>query len=132
MECNNQLSLAKGLRQRQTDAEIKLWYRLRDRQLEGEKFRRQHRIGEYIVDFVCLEHKLIIKIDGGQHNDMPVKEEDEQRTRWLETAGYRVLRYWNNDILENTEGVLENIREMLIQNFHPHLASPLKGEEKTR
>ncbi len=123
------VTLTKELRKRQTDAERILWYKLRDRQLDGAKFRRQQRIGRYIVDFVCLEKKLIIEIDGGQHNEAPTKEADERRTQWLETAGYYIVRFWNNDVLQNTEGVLENIRGVLRHNFHPHLTSPLKGEE---
>jgi very-short-patch-repair endonuclease len=122
--------ISKELRQKQTEAEKTLWFKLRDRQLDGVKFRCQQRIGTYIVDFTCLENKLIIEIDGGQHNQTSTKENDEQRTRWLETAGYHVVRFWNNDVLLNTDGVLEKIREILIQRFHPHLASPLKGEEK--
>ncbi len=114
-----QLNLAKGLRKRQTDAEMALWHQLNNRQLEGAKFRRQHRIGKYIVDFVCLEKELVIEIDGGQHNESPQITNDEQRTQWLEKTGYRVIRYWNNDVLENIEGVIENIRDNLTHDFSP-------------
>jgi len=134
-----QVTLAKELRAKQTEAEKILWFKLRKRQLHVAKFRRQQRIGSYIVDFVCLEKRLIIEIDGGQHNEAPIKENDEQRTRWLEAKGYQIFRFWNNDIIQNTDGVLEKIREVLIQRFHPHLASPFRenlhgepveGEEK--
>jgi very-short-patch-repair endonuclease len=108
-----QVSIARGFRQRQTDAEKALWMKLRNRQLEGVKFRRQHPIGSYIVDFSSLERKLIIEIDGGQHNEGKIKEADEERTIRLKERGYRVMRFWNNEILTNLEGVLERIREAL-------------------
>jgi very-short-patch-repair endonuclease len=108
-------TLPKELRKRQTDAEGRLWYFLRDRQIEGFKFRRQHRIGHYIVDMACLEKKLIIEIDGGQHNEAPNQEQDRIRTNWLEKEGYQVFRFWDNDVLNNTKGVLEVIRNVLIK-----------------
>jgi adenine-specific DNA-methyltransferase len=108
-------TLPKELRQRQTDAEGRLWYLLRDRQIERFKFRRQHRIGHYIVDMVCLEKKLIIEIDGGQHNEVQNQTKDKSRTKWLKEEGYQVLRFWDNDVLTNTEGVLEVIRQVLMQ-----------------
>ncbi len=79
----------------------------------GNKFRRQHPIGDYIVDFVNLENKLIIEIDGGQHNQEQTREKDAQRTEWLEGEGYRILRFWNNDVLTNIEGVDLLIRKAL-------------------
>ncbi len=106
---------SKELRQRQTDAESKLWYFLRNRQMEGYKFRRQHRIGRYIVDMVCLDKKLIIEMDGGQHNEAPEQEKDRLRTGWLKKEKYKLLRFWDNEVLTNTEGVLEIIRQKLIQ-----------------
>jgi very-short-patch-repair endonuclease len=91
---------AKQLRRDSTDAEKTLWRLLRARQLNGVKFRRQHPIGPFIVDFVCLEHHLVIELDGGQHaSDTP------GRTRFLESEGYRVLRFWNNQALANPKGV---------------------------
>ncbi len=108
-----QINLARGLRRHQTLAEQILWNKLRGLQLDGIKFRRQHPIGSYIIDFVSLENKLIIEIDGGQHNETPIKERDEQRTKWLENEGYQVLRFWNNDILTNIEGVDLLIRKAL-------------------
>jgi len=76
-------------------------------------FRRQQPIGPYIVDFASFERKLIVEIDGGQHNEKEAREKDEERTAWLEQRGYRVLRFWNNDVLMNTAGVLERIRKAL-------------------
>ena len=106
-------TLARGLRKRQTDAERALWNKLRSKQIEGVKFRRQQPIGPYIVDFVSLERKLIIEIDGGQHNERKVREEDQEREEWLKEKGYQTLRFWNNDVLTNIEGVLERIKENL-------------------
>ena len=99
---------ARALRSNLTDAEQFLWQRLRYRQIEGHKFRRQRPVGPYIVDFVCLEVKLIIEVDGGQHSDN--KTYDMVRDRWLEEEGYRVLRFWNNEVLKNIEGVIEIIQ----------------------
>ena len=88
---------ARELRRDTTDAETALWRRLRDRGLDGEKFVRQEPIGPYIADFVCRRKKLIIEIDGGQHSDQA--ERDEARTKHLEALGYRVIRFWNNEVL---------------------------------
>lgn len=103
---------ARALRVRQTDAERLLWSRLRNRQFAGYKFRRQEVIGAYIVDFICLEAKLIIELDGGQHGTQI--EYDAERSRYLNRLGFKVLRYWNNDVLRNLEAVLESIRLELI------------------
>ena len=108
-----QVGFARDLRQKFTDAEKALWMKLRNRQLEAVKFRRQQPIGSYIVDFVSFERKLIIEIDGGQHNEEMTKERDEERTMRLEERGYRVMGFWNNEVLTNAEGVLERIREAL-------------------
>ena len=102
---------ARQLRKNLTDAERHLWAQLRNRQLDGFKFRRQAPIGPYIVDFICLSEKLIIEADGGQHAQQA--DEDAKRTHWLEERGYRVMRFWNNDILENIEGVVKIIRKAL-------------------
>jgi len=112
-------ALARGLRKRQTDAERVLWNKLRNKQIEGVKFRRQQPIGSYIVDFVSLEIKLIIEIDGGQHNGRRVREKDEEREKWLKGKGYQILRFWNNDVLTNIEGVLEKIKENLEEEKTP-------------
>jgi len=98
---------ARGLRRQQTDVERKLWARLRARQIFGLKFRRQHPIGNYIVDFCCLEKKLVIELDGSQHAwDV---EADRRRSQVLMDSGYRVLRFWNNELIENLDGVLQRI-----------------------
>ncbi len=102
---------ARRLRENQTDVEDKLWSRLRDRQLTGVKFRRQHPIGLFIVDFCCVERGVVVELDGGQHVDR--SSADERRTRVLERLGYRVLRFWDNEVLSNLEGVLERISEVL-------------------
>jgi very-short-patch-repair endonuclease len=95
--------LARRLRVNQTDAEAKLWRRLRDRQVAGAKFVRQESIGPYICDFACREQKLVIEVDGGQHLEALA---DLARDRELASRGYRVLRFWNNDVLDNIDGVL--------------------------
>jgi len=98
--------IARQLRQNPTDAELRLWLALRDRRLSGYKFGRQHPIGEFVVDFVCTKHKIVIEADGGQHAENPA---DALRTERLEAEGWKVIRFWNNDILSNTEGVIETI-----------------------
>jgi probable phosphoglycerate mutase len=100
-----------SLRQRSTDAERKLWMALRDRRLQGVKFSRQVPVGSYVVDFLCRASKLVIELDGGQHDLCSAA--DERRTKWLEMQGYRVIRFWNNDVLGNLPGVLERIVENL-------------------
>ena len=102
---------AKQLRNNQTDAEIHLWKRIKSRQLKGYKFRRQHIFSNYIVDFVCIELKLIIEIDGSQHQAQ--KEYDKIRTQYLNSIGFKVLRFWNNEILEQVESVVEAILQAL-------------------
>ena len=94
-----------------TDAEKRLWSRLRSGGLDGVRFRRQAPIGRYFADFVCYERKLIIEVDGGQHA-LDV-ERDKARTRWLESQGFHVVRFWNNDVLANTDGVLMEIQRVL-------------------
>ena len=88
-----------------TDAERKLWSPLRDRQIDGLKFRRQHPIGQYVLDFLCEERRLAVELDGSQHT----AEKDAVRTAWLADHGIRILRFWNNDVLTNLSGVLETI-----------------------
>ena len=99
--------LARKLRLTPTDAEIRLVGRAAQ-QLEGFGFRRQHPLGPYVVDFFCAEARLIVEVDGGQHAD-----DAEARTHWLEARGYRVIRFWNNDVLANTEGMLRMILDAL-------------------
>ncbi|MDZ7736172.1 MAG: endonuclease domain-containing protein [Gammaproteobacteria bacterium] len=102
---------ARNLRKNSTDAERLLWRHLRDRQLQGYKFRRQQTIGPYIVDFICLEQRLIVEVDGGQHQQQG--EYDDRRTRWLEDEGYRIIRFWNHDVLSNIDSVLTQISAAL-------------------
>jgi very-short-patch-repair endonuclease len=109
---------ARQLRARETDIERRLWFLLRDRRLNGVKFRRQVPIGPYIVDFVCQEAKLIVEVDGSQHADQVAY--DAARTEWLSTVGYRVLRFWNNDLIENEDGVLTAILNELNSNAQAH------------
>ena len=97
---------AKALRAQATDAESLLWRHLRAHRFAGFKFKRQQPIGPYIVDFVCLSARIVIEVDGGQHS---LGTSDEARARYLEANGYRVLRFWNNEVLENTPGVLSAI-----------------------
>ena len=106
----NKIAIAKNLRVNSTDTEKYLWKYLRGRQLEGIKFRRQHSVGKYIVDFINLESKIIIEVDGGQHLE---NKKDKLRDRWLEEQGYEVLRFWDNEVLKNIEGVMESIRMKL-------------------
>jgi very-short-patch-repair endonuclease len=100
------------LRKNMTDTERVLWYHLRNRQIEKYKFRRQHPIGKYIVDFICLERFLIIEVDGSQHFEQHVY--DKERDQYLNNKGYRVVRFWNNEVLQEMDGVLEEIRRKLL------------------
>jgi very-short-patch-repair endonuclease len=106
---------AKRLRSAMTEAEKKLWFRIRLKQIDGRHFRRQVAIGDYAVDFACLTAKLVIEVDGGQHDWR--NEEDEIRTLYLEARGYRVIRFWNNEVFENMDGVLQVIARMLDVKF---------------
>ena len=105
------VKFARQLRTEMTDAEKRLWKCLRSRQVNQYKFRRQYLIGKFIVDFVCLKERLIIEIDGGQHAETALR--DQQRDAQLEKRGFTVLRFWNNDVLKNTEGVMERITHTL-------------------
>jgi very-short-patch-repair endonuclease len=119
---------SRELRKNLTDAERNLWNHLRLRQVGGHKFRRQHPIGNYIVDFVCLEKRLIIEVDGGQHDEQSLY--DENRDSWLISQGYRVLRFWNNQIFNE----LEAVKEIIFENVEspPTLALPLRGGREGR
>ena len=101
---------ARSLRADLTDAERKLWYQLRDRRLAGCKFRRQVPVGPWVVDFLCKEKSIVIEVDGGQHSD---SERDRRRDADLARQGYRVLRFWNSDVLQNPDGVLTVILSAL-------------------
>ena len=121
---------ARDLRQSGTDAERKLWQRLRAGQLNGLKFRRQHPIPPYIVDFYCDAKKLVVELDGSQHND----EVDRTRTRFLESQGLKVLRYWDNEVLQQMDAVLEAILGTVENRTLTPTPLPwgegLKGEER--
>jgi len=98
---------SRDLRNNLTDAEQKLWQRLRSKQIQGNKFRRQFVLGNYIVDFICLGKRLIIEVDGGQHMDNV--NYDLQRDEWLKQQNFKVLRFWNNQVLNEIDSVLEVI-----------------------
>ena len=119
---------ARRLRRDQTDAERKVWSRLRDRRLCGARFRRQHPIGPFIAEFCRTESRLVIELDGGQHASQ--KRSDAERTAFLEGQGYRVLRFWDNDVLTNTEGVLHRIVEALSIKGSSPLPYPLPNGER--
>lgn len=120
-------SLARTLRREMTDAERLLWYHLRDRRLSGFKFRRQMVLEHYIVDFCCVEAKLVVEADGSQHGVRIVS--DERRTAILESMGYRILRFWNHEILNETAAVLERIHDELIVSPHPNPSPWGRGAE---
>lgn len=109
---NNFTNIARMLRRRSTNVEKILWQKLKGRQLEGYKFRRQQPVGPYIVDFVNFEKRIVIELDGGQHAIR--KDSDKKRDAWLKAEGFEVLRFWNNDLFENLEGILEVIRKTLL------------------
>jgi very-short-patch-repair endonuclease len=119
---------AKTLRSDMTDAEQRLWSALRAHRLAGLSFRRQTPIGSFIVDFVCHERQLIIEIDGGQHAE---SKRDIERDRWLASKGYRVLRFWNSDVLRNRDGVLQVIVETASQATPLPNPPPQGGREQS-
>ncbi len=104
---------ARRLRARQTGAEMALWRELRKLEVKGTHFRRQVPIGPYVADFACLASRLVIELDGSQHGEKTAQAHDYARTRWLRSEGYRVLRYWNNDLTANLQGVMETIHAYL-------------------
>jgi 16S rRNA processing protein RimM len=118
------LNNVKYLRQNMTDAEKCLWNHLRDRRFEDLKFRRQHPIPPYVADFFCEDLNLIIELDGGQH----APEIDQERTNFLEEKGYKLIRFWNNDVLANIEGVLTMIKEQVTSQASSH-PDPFPGGE---
>ena len=125
------LGRAKVLRRKMSDAERRLWYHLRAHRFAGYKFKRQVPVGSFVVDFACLGRKLIVEVDGGQHAG---KVSDRRRDAWLKTKGFEVLRFWNNDVLKNTDGVLELIMIALEKYPSPGALrappSPRRGEGK--
>jgi very-short-patch-repair endonuclease len=116
---------ARTLRRQMTEAEQRIWRILRMRRISGYRFRRQAPIGQYIADFVCHEARLIIEIDGGQHDDASLLE--VERSGFLEGQGYRMLRFWNNEVLENPEGVFTTIAGALAEASPPPQPSPIDG-----
>jgi very-short-patch-repair endonuclease len=125
----NNTTTAKRLRRQQTDAERILWFRLRGRRLSGWKFKRQVPIDRFIADFVCADAKLIVELDGSQHAVRT--RQDEERTMALDVMGYLVLRFWNNDVMRNIEGVLEEILNTLNQQtLEPPHPTPLPCGER--
>ena len=104
---------ARQLRKQSTDAERLLWRHLRSRQLNGYKFRRQQPIGRFILDFVCFERRFVVELDGGHHNDGQQGIHDAERSKWLEQQGYRVVRFWDHDVLKEIEIVKEAILRAL-------------------
>ena len=116
------LHKAKALRSKPTEAEQRLWYHLRAHRFRGLKFKRQKPIGHYIADFVCLEHRLIIEVDGSQHAEQVLA--DQCRTAELQRRGYTVLRFWNNEVMQQMECVLEQIDRVLSLSLDP---SPTSG-----
>ena len=121
---------ARKLRKNLTEAERTLWKYLRLRQFDGNKFRRQQPIGKYIVDFVCFEKKLIVEVDGGQHNEQVIY--DSERNEWLKKQGFRILRFWNNQVLKEIDGVEGRIMEALSSySYTPHLNPPPQGGRRS-
>ena len=120
--------LAKKLRKNMTDAERLLWQHLRNRRLGGFKFRRQRPIGPYIVDFICLEKQIVIEVDGGQHAGQ--LESDSKRSAYLKEKGYKVLRFWNNEVLQETESVLSVVLSSLDGSITPSPRPSPQGERE--
>ena len=127
------IKVARRLRSQMTDAERKLWLALKDRRFATFKIRRQVPLGPYIVDFVCFESRLVIEVDGGQHAG---SDRDAERDAWLGRNDFRIARFWNNDVLQNLEGVLTRLLERLERTPHPSSRlremppSPARGEGK--
>ena len=123
------IARARNLRRNATDAEKCLWSLLRDRQMMGVKFRRQHRVGPYIADFAATLHTLIIELDGGQHTDANHATYDAARTEFLKSEGWHVLRFWNNEVLKNLEGVARIIADTLTSRAGSTLTPTLSLRE---
>ncbi|MDR3419175.1 MAG: endonuclease domain-containing protein [Nevskia sp.] len=114
---------AKRLRKNPTQAELRLWYRLRAHRFQGLKFKRQKPVGPYVVDFVCFEYALVVEVDGGPHNEQR-RDGDRIRDEWLSAQGFTVLRFWNHDVLSDTAAVLESIR-LFVERKSPSPPAPL-------
>ncbi|GAB4375360.1 MAG: endonuclease domain-containing protein [Calditrichia bacterium] len=122
-------SRRKQLRNNSTSAEATLWRYLKGKQLQGRKFRRQHSIGNYIVDFYCPSEKLVIELDGAEHFTEHGAEYDEKRTRFLNNLGIRVIRFENEQVFDDIEGVLAEISQNFVQPPHPSGTPPCEGGE---
>jgi very-short-patch-repair endonuclease len=124
------LDIKRRLRSNMTGPEAQLWSRLRARQLQGLKFRRQHGIGQYIVDFYCPERSLVIEVDGASHADADQIPKDQLGDSYFQSLGLHVIRYINDDILKNLDGVLENLAERLLsRSTSPRPSLRRRGEE---
>jgi len=119
---------ARDLRNNPTEAERRLWQAIRARQLSGHRFNRQVRVGPYYCDFVCRSRRLVVEIDGGQHNSEGGKAGDVRRTAFLNAQGYQVIRFWNHDVLDNLPGVLFRIDRMLAGQPSPNPSLQGRGE----
>jgi very-short-patch-repair endonuclease len=122
-----QREFARQLRNNATAAERHLWQALRAHQLDGTKFRRQAAIGPYIVDFVCFSHKLVIELDGVDHALGQSPQRDAERTAWLESRGFQVLRFWNHQLDDGLKLVVDEIRGALEKQIPPPQPSPPRG-----
>ena len=126
----NHLDIKRRLRSNMTGPETRLWSALRARQLQGMKFRRQHGIGPYIVDFYCPERSLVIEVDGDSHADADQIVRDQLRDTYFQSLGLRVIRYFNDDIVKNLAGVLEDLGEKLTSgSTSPHPSLRRRGKE---
>ena len=121
------IKTARALRNNATQAERRLWRHLSRRQVEGAKFSRQMPVGPFICDFLCREHRLVVEVDGGQHAE---SHKDQARTAFLEQQGYRVIRFWNNEVLGNVDGVLTAIAGALSENPPPSPSRKREGSDE--
>jgi very-short-patch-repair endonuclease len=127
---NSLKPFAKHLRKKSTDTENVLWKQLRAKRFEGFKWRRQEPIGKYIVDFVCYEKRIIVECDGGQH--IVQKDKDSKRDEWLKDRGYKILRFWDNEVLQNLDIVLDVIWKVLSDHPPPNPLPSMEGEKKIK
>jgi very-short-patch-repair endonuclease len=122
------VKFARQMRSAQTDAEIRMWSLLRSRQLSGYKFRRQHPVEDYILDFYCVQHRVAIELDGGQHDDPKALKYDQERTNRLNDLGITVLRFWDNDVLKSLDSVADEILRCVESRPSPQPSPGLPGE----
>ena len=122
------IAFARRLRKELSDAEQKVWKHLRSRRFEGYKFRRQHPIGRYVADFRCIDRRLVIELDGGQHAEEMNLQKDSERTVYLNQKGFHVLRFWDNEVLNNTDTVLGQTFDWLDVTPSPQPSPSEEGE----